>query len=792
MLVPDHTHTDAFLSMLAGLDTFYDFRALHDRERGRPGIALRGTHAQHAAELARLNNAGYGIHVMINATDGLGRGLANVTMCRAQLLDSDAIDGPQQVARLCASSTPPHMIVHTSPGKTQSWLKVKEHADKQLYVDNQKRLIGAYNGDVQFIDAAHTARLPGYYHTKEAPSLVTVAAGPRWGTVAYDPWEIAAPLLHIPLVGPNAATRQPLGYAAWAAPSLEWLQYALWKIDPNTLNFHDWIAVTAATKQAGWLFGEAAVRGLWDQWCSYHRKNDHAENNKQWASLTETSSGWQAIVKRAGIAGDLLAAGLGGTGSVRQENATNQQAYGARQDGGNAAVAGQDVSPVQVAAETAAFGSFLTPAETASYLAGCVWVTSEGRILGPNGRLMDQNKFNGLYGGKTFVLDDGGSLTSRVPWDAALRGPVWSVPKVDHMRFIPTMPQGAITTDDFGRTGVNTYQPPVQRPVAGDVQPFLDHVTRLISNPHDRGVLLAFMAQCVQRPGVKVKWGVVLQSMEGAGKTIFEQVMQSALGRDYVYSPAPRELTEGGGKFNGWMRNKLMILINEVKTDEKRELIEVMKPWITEYRIEMQNKGADQGMADNPTNFMMFTNFKDAWPITRTSRRVAIIYCDIQRVTDLERLGMNGDYFQALYRWAASGGASAVAEWLGRYQVPEQFDAERGCTRAPETSATNEALRLSRTWLEETIAEAVESGRQGFRNGWVSTVAVTNLLRETGHKVSGPRSIPNALLGLGYERIGRATKVYNQEFSPAQTHLWNLNAQADLHKYGVEQGYEPS
>jgi len=763
----NRSHTLALLSMLDGQDAVYDFRALHDRDKGAEGIALRGTFAQCEAQLTALNANSYGIHVMINRTDGAGRLRDNIAAVRAQLLDLDGVDSAQQLQRVLGWSVPPHAVVNTSGGKYQVWWRVTEHVDKQLYVDNQRRLIGEFNGDPQFIDVAHTARLPGFYHCKGTPSLVTISAGPAWNGGKYDAWAISAPLLHVPLIGANASDRKPLGHAAWAAPSLEWLQYALWKIDPNSLRRSDWIAVTAATKQAGWSFGEDAVRSLWEKWCAFYADNDQRENNKQWGSIDATGSGWQALVQRSGIAGDLLAAGV-------------------------PAAAGAAVSPAAAGAagDAAALGSFLTAGETAQYMAGCVWITSEGRILGPNGRLMDQNKFNGLYGGKTFILDDAGSLTTRSPWDAALKGAVWSVQKVDHMRFVPRLETGAVLYDEFGMTGVNTYRKPVTKPVAGDVQPFLDHLQKLVPLEHDRAVVLAFLAQCVQRPGVKIKWALVLQSMEGAGKTIFEQVMQAALGISYVYSPAPRELTEGGGKFNGWMRNKLMILINEIKTDEKRELIEVMKPWITEYRIEMQNKGADQQMSDNPTNFLMFTNYKDAVPVNASSRRYAIVFSQIQKISDLQRLEMTGNYFSNLYRWSTGGGASAVAEWLMRYPVPPELDSEINATRAPETSATLEAIALSRGWLEQVIQEAIEGNRQGFRGGWVSTVAVGNLLREYGHKMPGPRVIPNALTALGFEKIGRASKVYAQEFSTFQTTLYNLRTDANLSEYGIAQGYE--
>jgi hypothetical protein len=784
-------HTIAMLGALAGTDAVYDFRAMHDRDRAAQAVPLRGTFAQCEAQLTALNQAGYGIHVMINETDGVGRLVGNVTRCRAQLLDLDGVDAGQQLDAVLRCSTPPHWIVHTSPGKVQIWWKVIPHADKQLYTDNQRRLIGAYNGDAQFIDAAHTARLAGFYHCKGNPSLVTVAAGPVWGGRAYDAWEIAGPLLHIPLVGGSGDAREPLGYGPWSAPSLDWIRYALSRIDPNALARNEWIAITAATKQAGWLHGPDAVRAVWDEWCSRYGRNDQRENSKQWGSIDATASGWQAIVKRAGIAGDIMAAGLSPSANQQTIQSgsmviASQAVVGARTDGGQPQdLAGQASAPV------AALDTFLSPDDQASYFQGCVWVTDAGRILGPNGRLMDANRFNGKYGGKRFILDATGATSTDEAWKAALRGQVFQVPKADHLRFLPAQAFAAVVHDEFGEVGVNRYRAPKPMAIAGDVTPFLAHVEKLLPVQGDRDVLLSHMAQCVQRPGVKIKWAVVLQSTEGAGKTLFQEIMQCAVGPSYVHIPAAKELTEGGGKFNGWLANKLMIIINEVKSDEKRDLIEVMKPWITDYRIEMQHKGQDQFIYDNPTNWLMFTNYKDAIPISDNSRRYAILYSALQSKSDLLAAGMTGDYFTSLYNWCYSGGAAAVVDWLLRYPIPDRYDGQKQATTAPLTTSTNEAVALSRGWLETLIAEAVEQKRQGFRNGWVSTVAVSTLIKENGYKLPGPRSVSIALVSLGYRLIGASHKIWPQEFAPYQSKLYNMNEHADLYNYGRDQGYEP-
>lgn len=771
-------HTLAFLGAFYGVDTVYDFRAMHDRDRSQPARLFRGRFADVEAEMTALNLSGpWGIHVVINEMDGVGLSVPNVVACRAQLLDLDDFDAGQQLGRVLSCPTPPHIIVHTSPGKVQCWWKVAANVDKQLYTDNQRRLIGEYNGDVQFIDAAHTARLPGFYHWKGEPTLVTVAEGPLWGSGRlYDPWEIAAPLLHVPVVG-SGGDRQSLGHSPWAAPSLDWLAFALSRIDPNSLGRNEWIALTAATKQAGWSFGQDAVRDVWDAWCGRYGRNDPRDNHKQWRSIDATSAGWSALVKRSGIQGDLMAAGM----SAPSMSTTPAAA---------AVQPAQAVPALSTVVDNS--GVWIRPEEQPAFFHGCYWVTSVGRILGPNGRLMNQNQFTGAYGGKMFVLDDTGEKSTDDPWKVATRGLVWRVPKVDHMRFLPRLPFGHVEFDEFGAAGVNTYRKPVDRAKPGDVSPFLAHVARLLPNERDRAVLFAFLAQCVQRPGVKVGWSVLIQSMEGAGKTIFKTIMETALGSSYVHGPNARELGDGGGKFNGWMRNKLMMVVDEIRTDEKRELIEVMKPWITEYRIEIQNKGQDQDMGDNPTNWLMFTNYRDAIPINDKSRRFAIFYSAIQTTADLEAAGMVGRYFSDLYDWLNADGAAYIAHWLMNYPIPAEFDAVLGCTRAPRTTSTDAAIAESRGWLEQTIIDAVESGVQGFRNGWVSTVAVCKFLHDNDQRVPGGRSISQALVSLGYTMRGKATKVYMQEGKAYQTTLYSLDVNADVRDYGLSQGYDVS
>lgn len=773
-------HTLAFLAAFYGVDTVYDFRAMHDRDRSQPAKVWRGTFAQVEHALRETNESGHwGIHIVINEMDGVGLRKENVVACRAQLVDLDDFDAGQQLGRLNASSVAPHITVNTSPGKVQNWIKVLPHVDRNLHESNQRRLIGEFNGDVQFIDVAHTARLPGFYHHKSDPYLVTVAAGPRWGQPPIDAWSVYAALMHVVISG-SGGDRQDLGHGPWQAPRLDWIEFALSKIDPNQLRRSEWIALTAAVKQAGWTFGADAVRAVWDQWCAKYGRNDPRDNNKQWRSIDATSSGWKFLVDKTGIQGDLMVAGLPPAGA----GVPVVSVAPAATDGAQPAPLVSSTTPQPGG------GMYMTAQEQAVYFANCFYVTEMDKMIGPNGRMMTQSQFNNLYGGANFLIDQIGKAQTREAWTAATKGEIFRVPKVDHQRFLPDKPYGFLVEDEFGEIGVNTYRVPKPIAVAGDVSPFMDHLSRLLPQEGDREILLAWMAQVVQRPGIKIGWAPVIQSMEGAGKTVFERIMQAAVGRTYMHKPKAKQLNEGGGKFNGWMHRKLLIIINEVRSDEKRELVEIMKEWITDDPVEMEYKGQNQFIGDNPTNWLMFTNYRDAIPVDDNSRRYAIMYSAIQHKADLQRLGMDGNYFSRLYNWAKHGGAAAMVHYLQNYAIPAHLDAQISATRAPETSSSAEARVLSRGWLEQLIADAIEREDQGFRGGWVSSCAVGKLVKASGMRLPGPRVIASAIASLGYTKIGLAMKPYMQEDAPYKSTLYALEPNMQVSAFSVAQSYE--
>lgn len=753
----------AFLAAL-GSEEIQEFRAIHDQRKDIPALPRRGSLQELWYWLVERNNEGYGIFVTPSMMDGVERKLENVAYCRANYVDLDDTDAEQQLQRAMQFNPAPAFCTNSSPGKYHVYWPVQAYQGNERFETMQRKLRQLFNGDKSIVDPTRVMRMPGFYHLKQAPHLVTCHALAGYGQpLTVDHLEAAT--AGVLVLEGGVGTRHDLGDTDLAAPSVEWLQRALDLVDPNGLDRAEWIALMAGFKQSGWtLLPEPQLYNIWCKWCARYAENDEGENLKQWNSIRNTELGWQSIVRRVPSLRAFMS-----FGDKKSANPT---------------------MPIPAMPEPPPLdcsGEFLTHIEQAEWFKGCTFVINLGMVMDEGGRFLNSTQFNAKYGGKLFIVTSGGKISNE-PWQAATRGTSFQIPKVDHVRFLPDKPHGAKIMDDMGRTGINSYKPAKITRQPGDVTPFLFHIAQLLPDPNDQRILIEYLAHNVKYPGHKIPWAFVIQSAEGAGKGVIKRIITHCVGQTYTYFPNAKELTASGSQFNAWMRNKLFILADEIKVDDRRDLIEVLKPMISESRIEVQSKGVDQQLEDNFANWGFFTNYKDAVPVSKNGRRFAIFFSPIQTAEDLTLRQMGDAYFKALYDWLDDGGCAMVADWLMNYPI------ERGAIpmRAPKTSSWGEAVIVGRSPMERCIAEGVEDGLDGFKNGWVSHLAVIRKLKSDGVLTRQPSidSIGRCLEDMGYRACGRVPRAWFAEHAEIRATVFHLNGYADPAGYGKAQGYE--
>ncbi|MHB8284111.1 MAG: primase-helicase family protein, partial [Caulobacteraceae bacterium] len=381
---------------------------------------------------------------------------------------------------------------------------------------------------------------------------------------------------------------------------------------------------------------------------------------------------------------------------------------------------------------------------------GCWYLSSTNEVFSiPHNTLYTRASFDVVYGGHMFVIDPEGAKKTDSAWDAFTNSRVLKPRYVNTLCFRPEIPTGTVVTEGI-RSYVNSYVPYVPHSHAGDVEPFLQFMRRLLPAERDRALLTAYLAALGQHPGYKFQWWPVLQGVEGNGKTLIVTIASYLSGEHYTHLPNAAAIARDGLKFNSWIDRKLFVGIEEISLSHKRDFLDELKPIVTNRRIPIEGKGANQVNGDNRANGILCTQHKDGIPVTVDGRRYAIFYTAQQTEKDLERDGMTGDYFPSLYEWLGSDqGLPAIAHYLLSYAIPDEMN-PRLLARAPKTSSSGEAIQASLGRAEQEVQDAIEEGRAGFAGGWVSSRYLDALLDHI--RAAVPRNKRRALMqSLGYD-----------------------------------------
>lgn len=391
---------------------------------------------------------------------------------------------------------------------------------------------------------------------------------------------------------------------------------------------------------------------------------------------------------------------------------------------------------------------FCEPAQQAELFKGCVYVLSRHQILTPTGQLLDERRFNALHGQHVFKMDAANGKTTRKAWEAFVNSNLWDWPRVDDVYFDPSKPTGHVAVID-GERKANAYRAPRVVMVPGDIGPFMAHLELMLPDARDRESLLSWMKAQVQYPGVKFMWAPLIQGVEGNGKSLLLRIMEYAVGPRVTARPKPTELSKN---FNLWIETNRFYAVDDLPAPKVDvDLLDIIKPMVTEARQAVEPKGQDTRFADTFGNFMLTTNHKSAIRKTRNDRRIAPYFCAQQDVEDLERDGMVGDYFPRLTGWLKREGYAALAFWLATDPINPEFDPAKNCTLAPATTATQAAIEAGRDAVEELVREAIDEALPGFRGAFVSSAHLADLLerRRLAHRCP-PLKRGDLMKRLGY------------------------------------------
>lgn len=288
---------------------------------------------------------------------------------------------------------------------------------------------------------------------------------------------------------------------------------------------------------------------------------------------------------------------------------------------------------------------------------------------------------------------------------------------------------------------------------------FLKHIEFTLRDKREQRLLIDWLAYVYQNPGRRINWALLLQGTQGTGKSYFVNVLQLLMGGN-VRNLDPTAIA---GRFTSWAHGALVVAVEEIRISgtNKYEVLDRMKPFITNDTVQIEEKGRDHRTVPNFTNYLMLTNHKDAIPLTSGDRRYCVLFSRIQSEKQLfdwfgsEELA--AAYFSNLFDETRRR-ADAIAHYLLNHQVSESFNP---VGRAPETNARKQMMEIAVSPERLALEDAICKHECDVINDSVLDVTWLNSLCEIeGDEIPTKRALTAILLEMGYEQVdGRRVKI---------------------------------
>lgn len=262
------------------------------------------------------------------------------------------------------------------------------------------------------------------------------------------------------------------------------------------------------------------------------------------------------------------------------------------------------------------------------------------------------------------------------------------VPRYESMAYVPSAPEL------LGGSTYNLWRPSGVKAREGDFSIMEEHMEYLFPDVVERAYVMDFMHFVCCKPEVKLMFVPLIQGQQGTGKTALGILLKRIIGAANVAEPSPDELRE---RWTKWQEGASLAIVEELMTNGRLELANKLKPVITNETLRIEDKGMPLYSIPNHLNMLCFTNHRNAVRLEEGDRRWLVIFSPSKP--------QDTAYYRRL--WAFIESPEGPAAWKHRLErhVPELEP--KG--RAPMTAAKLEMREASKTDVESTVAEWMES-----------------------------------------------------------------------------------
>ena len=398
-----------------------------------------------------------------------------------------------------------------------------------------------------------------------------------------------------------------------------------------------------------------------------------------------------------------------------------------------------------------------------SWCEGWVYDVSDDRFFNIDRKLScTKTGFDAMYDRKALSKADiinGKMQASQKASDLALT--MYSVPTVDGRRYVPGRDNIFHEADGVFANTYPEHEIP-EKPAAllprdkKNIERIRKHLAHLIADEDEQRMALDWFAWIVQNPGKHVNYALLLQGVEGDGKSFFGEMLRAVMGVTNVKMANGDTVIKSN--FTDWGYGQCVCVMEEVrmsgsKTEDKWAAINKIKPFITNHILEIHPKGSKAFNAINTTSYLLLSNFKDALPLDENSRRYLVIFSVWQRKEDIQRFKTeNPRYYERLYG-TLNESAGAIRQWLLEHECSESFNP---LGDAPETKALATMVRKSKPEFIQVLDDIIADDKDVCASRHLLDITeLSDVVMSLGVDWPGPKALASMLERDGYENLGK-------------------------------------
>lgn len=285
----------------------------------------------------------------------------------------------------------------------------------------------------------------------------------------------------------------------------------------------------------------------------------------------------------------------------------------------------------------------------------------------------------------------------------------------------------------------NTYRGFGIEPARGSWKKMLGHIYRVHChrNPVWLRYYVAWLAQMVQEPEIKMGTAIVVRGGEGTGKNKAGDWFLKMMEPHAMLVSKPEQIT---GRFNGHLATTLLLYANEAFWAGNKAAEGALKTLLTETKDTTEQKGVDAFASLNYSRIYISSNEDWVVPAGSGGRRFFVLETTDERAQDTE-------YFKGIDEEMESGGLAAMLHDLQRHDYSavnlRHVPVTPWLVKQRIHSADNR-----RRWLREVISEG------GFRShdGVLGDERWTPLALDESTDVDKGVVLSSAKPFFGYER----------------------------------------